>query len=387
MKITAFCLISWSLLLVSGLAQDDAPASMGNLWAEGMDEQALMDLLANTYESDANMQLTNSTGIISLALPIPDLNQDNATDLLALNITSDPATDTTSSQVSAISGRDGSTLWLKEYSDSMAYAFPAGDLNDDGRTDIMVDEVLAGTKFIPYSSVSALDGGSGTEIWTRPQILSITIAYPIKDIARNNTSEILAHVFGFDSLNNTVATKIVRINGTNGTEISPRIFSGAVAIEYPAGNFTTDRLQDSIAAIYKSDESGQNITTAIEAIDSRSRSVLWNRAFSGLALAVPALDLNGDGKDDVIVYLMNFANNTTGNEIAVIDGADGKLLWQKSIGNALAYAVAGPDLTGDGKRDLIVYVLGESKDCEVEALKGDDGRLLWSRTGMMIMPQ
>ncbi len=379
-----FCLISWSLLLAIGAAQDNASASVGDLWAGGMSDQALMNLLANTYESGPNPQPPNTTGIISLAFPVPDLDRDNATDLLALNITSDPATDTTISQISAMSGRDGSILWQKEYSDSIAYALPAGDLNGDGRTDIMVDEVLAGTKFIPYSSVSALDGGSGTEIWSRPQILSVTLAYPATS---NNTSEFLAHVFGIDSRNNTVATKIVRINGTNGTEISARIFPGAVAIEYPAGNFIGDSLQDSMSAIYEPDESGQNITTTIEAIDGRSRSTLWDRTFSGLALAVPAPDLNGDGNDEVIVYLMSFANNTTRNEIAVIEGIDGMLLWQKSFGSTLAFAAAGPDLTGDGKKDLIVYKLGESKDSEVEALKGDDGELLWNKTGMMIMPQ
>jgi len=331
--------------------------------------------------------MPNTTGIVSLAFPVPDLDLDNATDLLVLNITSDPATDATTSKISAMSGRDGSTLWEKDYPDSLAYALPAGDLNGDGRTDIMVDEVLAGTKLIPYSSVSALDGGNGTTIWSMAQILSVTLAYPIKDAMEDNASEFLVHVFGIDSLNNTVATKIAMINGTNGAEITARIFPGAVAIEYPAGNFTGDRLQDSISAVYEPDESGQNVTTAIEAIDGKSRSTLWNRTFYGLALAVPTTDLTGDGKDELIVYLMSFANNTTGSEIAVIQGADGMLLWQKSFGSSLAFAAAGPDLTGDGKKDLIVYKLGESEDSEVQAVKGDDGRLLWSKTGMMIILQ
>jgi hypothetical protein len=357
------------------------------MWAGGMGDQALMNLSADTYESGLNPQMPNTTGIVSLAFPVPDLDQDNATDLLVLNITSDLATDTTTSKISAVSGRDGSTLWEKDYPDSLAYALPAGDLNGDGRTDVMVDEVLAGTKLIPYSSVSALDGGNGTTIWSMPQILSVTLAYPIKDTTGENASEFLVHVFGIDSLNNTVATKITLINGTNGTEITARIFPGAVAIEYPAGNFTGDHLQDSISAVYELDESGQNITTAIEAVDGKSRSTLWNRTFSGFALAVPTPDLTGDGKDEVIVYLMSSANNTTSNEIAVIQGADGLPLWQKSFGSSLAYAVAGPDLTGDGKSDLIVYKLGESEDSAVEALKGDDGKLLWSKTGMMIILQ
>jgi hypothetical protein len=49
--------------------------------------------------------------------------------------------------------------------------------------------------------------------------------------------------------------------------------------------------------------------------------------------------------------------------------------------------VAGPDLTGEGQGDLIVYKLGESESAEVLAIKGDDGRLLWSKKGMIFIPQ
>ena len=61
------------------------------------------------------------------------------------------------------------------------------------------------------------------------------------------------------------------------------------------------------------------------------------------------------------------------------------MLWQQSF-SGLVYAVAGPDLTGEGQRDLIVYKLGESESAEVLAVKGDDGRLLWSREGMIFIP-
>jgi hypothetical protein len=43
-------------------------------------------------------------------------------------------------------------------------------------------------------------------------------------------------------------------------------------------------------------------------------------------------------------------------------------------------------LPGEGPRDLIVYKLGESESAEVLAVKGDDGRLLWSREGMIFIP-
>ncbi len=372
-------------MLAAGAAQDDSLASLGDLWTETIDDQTLTGLSDYASEADLYSQLPASQGILSLAFPILDLNRDNATDMLILNISSDPETDVFSSEISAMSGRDGSVLWAKDYPDSLAFAFPAGDINGDGRMDIMVDVALAGTKFIPYSNIEVLDGSNGMEIWSKRQIFAVTFVYPIKDTTRDNASEFLVHIFGIDSLNNTVATKIARIDGADGKELDARIFPGAVAIEYPAGNFTGDLLADSIQAVYELNESDENITTTIAAIDSSNRARLWNKAFSCLALAVPAPDLTGDGRDELVVYLMSFANNSTSSEMEIIQGADGRLLWQMSFGSSFAFATAGPDLTGDGKKDLIVYRLEESGDSEVQAMKGDDGKLLWSRTGMIVM--
>ncbi|MHB8118836.1 MAG: hypothetical protein ACYDHX_08925 [Methanothrix sp.] len=314
-----------------------------------------------------------------------------------MNISSDADTGAFNSEISAISGGDGSTLWQKDYPGSLVFAATAGDLNGDGQTDVMIDEILATASFIPYSSVSALDGSNGTVIWSRPQMLAMTIAYPVKDASGYNASEFLVHVFGLDSMNNSISTSIARVSGANGTKLDERIFSGALAIEYPVGNLTNDLVQDSIAAIYQlngsmtsegvGEEAPMNITATIfEARDGREHKMLWNRSFAGPALAMPVTDLTGDGRDELVVYLMRFdENDSISCDIAVLQGSDGKLLWQQSF-SCLVFAVAGPDLTGEGQRDLIVYKLGESESAEVLAVKGDDGRLLWSKEGMIFVP-
>jgi hypothetical protein len=82
------------------------------------------------------------------------------------------------------------------------------------------------------------------------------------------------------------------------------------------------------------------------------------------------------------------SNNTTITfEMAAIQGTDGQMLWRRSSGESLAIAFAGPDLTGEGTRDLIVYRLSESGESETEAVKGDDGRLLWSKPSTIFVPQ
>ncbi len=353
-----------------------------------------LDFADNYYDYS---QIQSKPEVISLAFPATDLNGDKATDLLVMNISSDANTGAFNSEISAFSGANGSTLWQKEYPGSLVYATTAGDLNGDGQTDVMINEILAAASFIPYSSVSVLDGSNGTVIWSRPQLLAMTIAYPVQDIRGDNATQFLVHVFGLDSMNNSIFTSIARVSGSNGTNLDERIFSGALAIEYPAGNLTNDLVQDSIAAIYKlngsmtsegvGEKTPLNITATIfEARDGQEHKMLWNRSFAGPALAVPVIDLTGDGRDELVVYLIKYdENGSISSDIVVIQGGNGKLLWQQSF-SCLVYVVAGPDLTGEGEPDLIVYKQGESESAEVLAVKGDDGRLLWSREGMIFIP-
>jgi len=261
----------------------------------------------------------------------------------------------------------------------------------------MINEILAAGSFIPYSGVSALDGSNGTAIWSRPRLLAMTFAYPVQDIGGDNTTEFMVHVFGMDSMNNSIFTSIARVSGSNGTNLDERTIPGALAIEYPAGNLTDDLVQDSIAAIYQlngsmaGEEVGEDATlnitaTEFEARDGREHKILWNHSFAGPALAMPVIDLTGDGQGELVVYLIRYAGtDSMSSDIAVLQGSDGRLLWQQSFAG-LVYAVAGPDLTGEGQRDLIVYKLGESDSSSVLAVKGDDGRLLWSKEGMIFIP-
>jgi hypothetical protein len=356
-----------------------------------------LDFADNYYDSGFYSQIPSEPEVISLAFPATDLNGDNATDLLVMNISSDADTGDFNSEISALSGGDGSTLWQNEYPGSLVFATTAGDLDDDGQTDVMINEILATASIIPYSSVSALDGSNGTAIWSRPQMLAMTVAYPVRGAGGDNATEFLVHVFGMDGMNNSIFTRIARVSGSNGSNLDERVFSGALAIEYPAGNFTDDPVQDSIAAIYQlngslasdgvGEEAPLNITaTIIEARDGQDHKMLWNHSFAGPALAMPVIDLTGDGRDELIVYVMKYAENgPISSDIAVLQGSNGKLLWQQSF-SGLIFAVTGPDLTGDGQRDLIVYKLGESESAKVLAVKGDDGRLLWSREGMVFIP-
>ncbi len=325
---------------------------------------------------------------LNLAFPVDDLNGDSASDILVLTISSGPDANEFSTAVSAMSGSDGIILWEREYSDGFAIPYPAEDLNGDGLSDVIMNTIIAGMSSLPYSELSALNGYDGTEIWSRPHFLAITFAYPMKDAAGDNATDLIEHLFGIDSINGSLVTKISAVDGSSGTEIASEIFPGAIAVEYPAGNFTDDHVQDSITAAYLVDENMPNsIASAISAKSGSDGTALWNISFDeSLAIAIPVEDITGDGLDDLIVYIVG--NDTEVNfEMAAVQGSDGQTLWKRSSGESLAIAFVGPDLTGEGTKDLIVYKLDEFEGGETQAVKGDDGSTLWTQPLMIFIPQ
>ena len=347
--------------------------------------------LYDTYSQIPNVQETTS-----LVLSVSDLDGDNAADLLVMNISGQAETEDFNSSISALRGADGSTLWQKDYPGSLVYAMTAGDLNGDGRTDVMVNQVLAGQELSLSSSVSVFDGSNGDEIWSRPQSMALTVAYPVKDSDGDDAPDIVVHTFHIDGMNGSLSTRIARVSGASGMNIDEKEFIGALAVEYPAGNLTADAEPDSIIAIYQLNGimSGEleddlmNITaTTLEAIDGKGGAELWEQSFAGPVAALPVADLTGDDKDELAAYLIRYGEDASiTNDLALLQGSDGAVLWQKSFPGFMAIAMPGEDQTGDGLRDMIIYKVEGSEEMETLAVKGDDGRQLWNRTGMIYIP-
>lgn len=388
----------WIILIIFICAAMVDPIGAQETAFDPIDHTYVYDIQENLYNNqDLSTISRQASQPLTVAFPAKDMNGDSTWDFLVLNMSSDPESGAFRSEISAMSGSDGSTLWQKEYTDALAFAYPVGDLNDDGLNDVVANVVIAGMSFIPYSSLKAISGCNGTEIWSRPQLLAATFAYPTKDITGDNATDMVVHIFGIDSLNSSLVTKICSVDGKNGTEMDCRVFPGALAVEYPVGNLTSDSVQDSIIAeLRMSGASQDNISMDITALDGLHREQLWNMSFKDrLALAMPVQDITGDRLDDLLVYVIsnitisNATSNTTpaSLQIMAVQGTDGKVLWDRSFGNTLAMALAGPDLTGDGIRDLIVYRMNESGENSVDAVKGDDGSLLWSKTNMILLPQ
>jgi outer membrane protein assembly factor BamB/tRNA A-37 threonylcarbamoyl transferase component Bud32 len=103
-------------------------------------------------------------------------------------------------------------------------------------------------------------------------------------------------------------------------------------------------------------------------------------------------DLDGDGRAEVIVphgrpILSRFWNQSHIAGIAVLDGVTGQQRWHstlKTIDDQIHRFLVGPDIDGDGHRDLFVASIGTALSgrnvklaLTVEALSGKDGHALW----------
>ena len=260
----------------------------------------------------------------------------------------------------------------------------------------MVNQVLAGQELSLSSSISVFDGSNGEEIWSRPQSMAMTVAYPVKDRDGDDAPDIVVHTFHIDGMNGSLSTRIARVSGASGVDIDLKEFIGALAIEYPAGNLTADAEQDNIIAIYQLNGimSGEleddliNITaTRLEAIDGKGGAELWEQSFDGPVAAIPLTDLTGDSMDELAAYLIRYGEDASiTNDLALLQGSDGAVLWQKTFPGFMAIAMPGADQTGEGLRDMIIYKVEGSEEMETLAVKGDDGRQLWNRTGMIYIP-
>jgi hypothetical protein len=141
-------------------------------------------------------------------------------------------------------------------------------------------------------------------------------------------------------------------------------------------------------------------------ISPRSTAPLWQRLLKnvgpnstfGCVLAAewdwPAIvDLNGKGKPQIVVPFVDVEHHVTGVEL--LDGASGASRWKRPLARIVnklfpvqTYRViAGPDLDGDGCRELFAasYNSREGR-IDVDALSGADGRILWSNQQIKVFP-
>lgn len=252
-----------------------------------------------------------------------DITGDSIDDVLVHVTTKDPATNKTSTDINAINGSDGMRLWSKSFENCAVDAYSVRDLNDDNKTDV----IITGLCFPPspersYYKTIALSGWDGAELWSKQiemETSGITIvAFYLANLTSANMTDVLIDSVKINLVIGTLTSEVTALNGSNGIE-------------------------------------------------------LWGRTFIGRVAVVGPVDLTNDGKEEVVITSEQLGSSKTTSDVTAVKGDDGTELWNKHYSGEIDVDFAG-DLTGDGANDLTVQI----GCCELEALRGYDGKKLWT---------
>ncbi|MEQ9406455.1 MAG: protein kinase [Fuerstiella sp.] len=359
-----------SLLAVSG--KDGTP-----LWWH-----RARPLLPNN-ESGLNGRWTSSGGSAVIGQPtLIDADADGTPDVVACFMsygeTFHPASGEAVSSgqqcwIKAVSGRTGESLWTSRISDSIGAVLSSSDAAEKTRIACQIAVARLGQRQVIVTVVArqllGFDLVSGDEAWTPYQLDFDPYRPPVyRDVNDDGTTDVL----------------FVRSRNDNDLE--------ALAMPLPA-------VANSAGG--NTPPAGPAFATAFRPSEQRSD---FRRGRDDWFLVE---DLNGDATVEIIFATGKFdgAGGSVGSDgsvgsksdlcwggVEMIDGRSGESIWKRRLSvtdqpqpPSVDRLITGPDLNGDGYRDIFASWLGpnSSSDAEWEpsvrvvALSGKDGATLW----------
>nr|QNO57549.1 hypothetical protein PKDJNKLE_00035 [Methanosarcinales archaeon ANME-1 ERB7] len=282
------------------------------------------------------------------AFSVRDLNGDDKADVLVLTSSYNEATGTETATVIAKRGSDGEHLWEEPVTGTAGtniFAFAAGDLDGDKNEDVLV---------LISTIESEIDSGD-FEVPTLP-------LFPLPIPSATTKTE-------------TVIAK----RGSDGKHIWNESVSGtAPNLIVSAGDLGEDETGDVLVMMTTRELDMTTFTTNTAARLMAKRGCdgepLWEEHVNGTGSIPPSAllagDLDGDGKDDVLVQMssterdMTLGTITTTATLIAKRGYDGKRIWTTESDGPIWVGSAGEDLNGDEIADVLlgshdqVYALG-----------------------------
>ena len=337
----------------------------GDLDGDGGADILYYDTTSNTITALSGFDGTElwdwyAWGVVIKAIPAGDVDGDGTKDVIVVEKSGleVPIYEATVEDVNihAVNGKNGSVIWTIDpwtmyswgfsYSESnvsVSEVFAVEDLNNDGRDDIVV--VITGVEVF-------------TDPWGTFEHHYSSLIY----VNSNNIEDPLGFIRAegdFLSLTQT-------------------------------GDLDGDSIND---IIIKSVTEWGDILT--QAISVGEQNTLWMSRSLENSSIIPIGDLDGDGKSDLILIDFGEPEHTWDTTVVAKRGIDGFDLWKKDFwdfftthsGDIPFYVSVSPagDLDGDGKEDVLINALyGEKEekiqllgDTVIAAVRGYDGHELW----------
>jgi len=273
-------------------------------------------------------------------------------------------------------------LWsyVNDEKDVGVYSVSLGDVNGDDIADVLVSvccEAVFTSDCGSENKLFAISGKDGSTIWSRNYSAGTWIDIDeIDDINGDGIMEAVVCWGGYDGDANIT---IELLSGSNGN----RIWSKKIEGNYCTGVHGTyrDLTGDGIEDILIESEKGDGLDVSVlHALDSKDGSKLWERTFSGYiyGYCYAFSDLTGDGINDFAISSYDRINNI--GELSVIKGSDGFVLWHRSFIGEVDWPITWNDFDEDGINDVgIVNHDANNKTGKVVIFKGTDGSVIWTR--------
>lgn len=267
-------------------------------------------------------------------------------------------------------------LWSLETADGVSGGSPYGDqslvpVSDADGNDF--DDVLAGTAWGGRTAYR-LDGSDGAVQWRFDTYLTADSGWvyslaELGDVSGDGVPEV---AFGTGSDSDSVyLIDGASGGGQQGTVRWQYLAADAILSVRNLGDATGDGKDDVLAAV---GDFAQQVLCLDGGTTAPGGHLLWDYPTGVTAYAVGVLpDLDGDGVDEALAVLWT----TDGSAIRCLDGATGTLVWASTEVSDYGFMVdLLEDVTGDGVPEVIV----SSFENAVILLDGADGSLVWRTT-------
>lgn len=257
---------------------------------------------------------TSFDGPITLAPTVADLNDDTLLDVIA----------SASTEVRALEGMEGTTLWSYYAGSTVTSCVAVGDLNNDDNPDVIFGDATG--------IIYALNGASGNLLWTVNTGAKIEATPVIVNIDDDSNPEII--------VGNSVGN-IYALDGFSG-EIEWTLLTGNSITSSPAlGDIDSDERLEIV--IGTNNENGGHLF----AINSEDAQVIWTVSIlEGIGTAPTLMDITGNGALDVIF-------GTDGGSVIGLAGDTQIEVLSVDAPDSIESSLAVMDVNSDGRLNVV----------------------------------
>jgi outer membrane protein assembly factor BamB len=334
-----------------------AGAIFADVTGDGLDDTLLAEYPSSLVVIDGATGVEvakRSFSTVPEGLAAGDANGDGTTDIYA--VTQGNGLGVTNT-VSLLDGRTLAPEWSVDLGVDQRFvlAADAGDLNGDGRDDLLFGTYSNGPKVYAYAS-------DGTKLWEA------------------NLGGVVSNVVIADGGESVFATR----TGAQLTSLDPK--TGAVRWTVTGnGGFSKlasddldgDGSDDAVWALYGA--TGKSASWQVMAVDGASGTPQWTVPTLSPPKGLTIGDIDGDGAPDVAATTQDISSNVreAENFVWAIDGGTGRPLWTHVLsGDATTYLsdVTLADVAGTNRREVVAAPYFD----RLLGLSATDGARVWS---------